>query len=60
MKNMQIKALVFLLALAFALPAAAQNYNTRYGETRFGSLPEKGAVSKTVWVRKRSGNVNQT
>jgi subtilisin-like proprotein convertase family protein len=28
----------------------ADDYNKRYGQTQFKKLPEKGCVSKTVWV----------
>jgi subtilisin-like proprotein convertase family protein len=41
-----------LVTVLFSLNvfAAYEDYNKRYGEYRFDKLPEKGAVSKTVWV----------
>ena len=44
-----ISTLVVVLISANAF-AAYEDYNKRYGEYRFNKLPEKGAVSKTVWV----------
>ena len=40
---------ILFLISAFAL-SAETNYNSRYGETRFNSLPLSGSVSKTIWV----------
>jgi len=50
-----IRTVAILLACALVeIPlsafAAYEDYNKRYGEYRFNKLPEKGAVSKTVWV----------
>jgi subtilisin-like proprotein convertase family protein len=44
-----VSALVVVLFASSAM-AAYEDYNKRYGEYRFGKLPEKGSVSKTVWV----------
>jgi hypothetical protein len=41
--------LIVALILGLASTSHA-NYNSKYGEVRLGSLPEKGTVSKNIWV----------
>jgi len=50
MKNISCAAAVVALFFSLNAYAAYEDYNQRYGEYRFNQLPEKGAVSKTVWV----------
>ena len=50
MKSIMKFAMVMVLAFAFASTAAAQNYNTKYGETTWSKLPTRGMLSKNIWV----------
>ena len=43
------KTIVAALAMAFSLPASA-NYNSRYGTPVWSELPQRGMVSKNIWV----------
>ncbi len=50
MKKLTFLAGIVTLLFSLQALAAYEDYNKRYGEYRFGKLPEKAAVSKTVWV----------
>lgn len=49
MNNFKNSIIVGALALGFALPATA-NPNSRYGATAWKELPQRGMISKNVWV----------
>jgi len=50
MRRVSYVAAIVTVLFSLNASAAYEDYNQRYGEYRFNKLPEKGSVSKTVWV----------
>ena len=50
MKKLSFIAALITVLFSLNAFAAYEDYNKRYGEYRYNKLPEKGSISKTVWV----------